>query len=307
MELYGTAWYTVIIIQPELALLRWEDLLWKIGIYTRNTGKKPERNTLGAKFYHLVVHVWIRNRKGEYLISQRSASRPTFPLMWECVGGSVLKGETSLEGAIREVKEEVGLDLEVEAGRLLFSKIRGKDLKYEGKAYNDIMDVWIFEYDGELHLECATTEEVAECRWMTVSEIRKLYEEKKLVQTLDYFFCAMEEKELDYSHVIGKVVKGTVDRPLGTPHPRHPEMIYPINYGYVDGIFADDGAEQDVYLFGTDEPLKSFEGRVIAVWHRFDDVEDKWIVSLNGEDIPDEKILGDISFQEQFFYGRLWR
>ena len=46
--------------------------------------------------YHLVVHVWIRNHKGEYLISQRSADRPTFPLIWECVGGSVLKGEDSL-------------------------------------------------------------------------------------------------------------------------------------------------------------------------------------------------------------------
>lgn len=32
-------------------------------------------------FYHLVVHVWIRNGKGEYLMSQRSADRPTFPLM----------------------------------------------------------------------------------------------------------------------------------------------------------------------------------------------------------------------------------
>ena len=41
--------------------------------------------------YHLVVHVWIRNSKGEYLISQRSANRPTYPLMWECVGGSVVK------------------------------------------------------------------------------------------------------------------------------------------------------------------------------------------------------------------------
>ena len=61
--------------------------------------------------YHLVVHVWIRNGKGEYLISQRSASRPTFPLMWECVGGSVLSGECSMDGARREVKEEVGLDL----------------------------------------------------------------------------------------------------------------------------------------------------------------------------------------------------
>lgn len=283
----------------------------KWDLYTKYREKTGKEHIRGEKipegFYHLVVHVWIRNRKGEYLISQRSASRPTFPLMWECVGGSVLKGETSLEGAIREVKEEVGLDLEEEAGRLLFSKIRGKDLKYEGKAYNDIMDVWIFEYDGELHLECATTEEVADCRWMTVSEIRKLYDEKKLVQTLDYFFCAMEEEELDYSHIVGRRVKGTVDRPLGTAHPQYPEVVYPVNYGYVDGVFADDGAEQDVYILGTDEPLKNFEGRVIAVWHRFDDVEDKWIVSLDGEDIPDEKILGDISFQEQFFYGKLWR
>lgn len=38
-------------------------------------------------FYHLVVHVWIRNSKGEYLIFQRGADRPTAPLMWECVVG----------------------------------------------------------------------------------------------------------------------------------------------------------------------------------------------------------------------------
>ena len=71
--------------------------------------------------YHLVVHVWIRNSKGEYLISQRSANRPTFPLMWECVGGSVVKGEDSLQGAIREVKEEVGVDLNPESGQVLFT------------------------------------------------------------------------------------------------------------------------------------------------------------------------------------------
>lgn len=276
--------------------------------YREKTGKEHIRGEkISEGFYHLVVHVWIRNRKGEYIISQRSADRPTFPLMWECVGGSVLMGESSIDGALREVKEEVGLDLERKAGKLLFSKIRGRDVRYECMVFNDIMDVWLFDYDGELHLEAATTDEVADCKWMTASEIRKLYEENKLVQTLDYFFCAMEPDEPDYSHIIGKTVKGTVDRPLGASHPRHPEMIYPINYGYVDGVFAKDGAEQDVYLFGTDEPLKNFEGRVIAVWHRFDDVEDKWIVSLDGKDISDEKILGDISFQEQFFYGKLYR
>ena len=66
--------------------------------------------------YHLVVHVCIRNSKGQYLISQRSANRPTYPLMWESVGGSVVKGEDSLLGAIRETKEEVGVDLMPENG-----------------------------------------------------------------------------------------------------------------------------------------------------------------------------------------------
>lgn len=149
--------------------------------YREKTGKEHVRGErIPDGFYHLVVHVWIRNRKGEYLISQRSANRPTFPLMWECVGGSVLKGESSIDGALREVKEEVGLDLEPETGRVLFTKIRS--------TFNDIVDVWLFEYDGDLHLENATTDEVADCRWMTVSEIKKLYEDNRLVPTLDYFF-----------------------------------------------------------------------------------------------------------------------
>ena len=74
-------------------------------------------------YCHLVVHVWIRNSKGEYLVSQRSANRPVNPLLWECVGGSVLKGEDSLTAALREVKEEIGLDLSQSSGRLLTTKV----------------------------------------------------------------------------------------------------------------------------------------------------------------------------------------
>lgn len=283
----------------------------KWDLYTKYREKTGKEHIRGEKipegFYHLVVHIWIRNCKGEYLISRRSADRPTFPLMWECVGGSVLMGESSIDGAVREVKEEVGLDLEPETGKLLFTKIRGTEVQYECKEYNDIMDVWLFEYDGDLHLDDATTDEVADCRWMTISEIRKLYEDNRLVQTLDYFFRAIETDNPDYSHIIGKTVSGMVDRPSGSSHPRHPEIIYPINYGYVDNAYTGDGVEQDVYLFGTDEPLKTFRGKVVAVWHRFDDMGDKWIVSLSGDDIAEEKILGDISFQEQFFCGKLYK
>lgn len=56
--------------------------------------------------YHLVVNVWIRNSKGEYLISQRSANRPTFPLMWECVGGSVVKGEDSMQEQLERQRKK---------------------------------------------------------------------------------------------------------------------------------------------------------------------------------------------------------
>ena len=108
-------------------------------------------------------------------------------------------------------------------------------------------------------------------------------------------------------NIIGKIVKGTIDRPLGSSHPDYPELIYPINYGYVDGVFAADGEEQDVYVFGSDKPLREFSGRVIAVYHRINDIEDKWIVSMDGRDYSDEEILQTIHFQEQYFQGELLR
>ena len=107
--------------------------------------------------------------------------------------------------------------------------------------------------------------------------------------------------------IIGAVVTGTVDRPLGSAHPNYPDMIYPINYGYVDGIFASDGEEQDVYILGVDEPLKAFTGKVIAVYHRTNDIEDKWIVSVDGKDYSDEEILKRIEFQEKYYEGILLR
>lgn len=58
--------------------------------------------------YHLSVSVWIVNQQGQYLLSQRHPKKQ-YPLYWECTGGSVLSGETSLQGAIREVKEELGI------------------------------------------------------------------------------------------------------------------------------------------------------------------------------------------------------
>jgi inorganic pyrophosphatase len=107
--------------------------------------------------------------------------------------------------------------------------------------------------------------------------------------------------------IIGSVVSGKIDRSLGSAHPDYPDMVYPVNYGYVDNVIAGDGEEQDVYVLGTDMPLASFTGKVIAVYRRTNDCEDKWIVSLDGKDYSDGEILEAIRFQEQFFQGELIR
>lgn len=278
--------------------------------YREKTGKEHIRGEeIPEGLYHLAVHVWIRNSKGEYLLSRRAADRPTYPFFWETVGGSVLQGETSIEGAVREVKEEVGITLSPESGQLAFTKIRDT---VNGEKFRDILDVWVFYYDGEADLTAATTKEVAECKWLRSDQIYDLFQEQKLVPTLDYFFSAFSGPIPHYRDIIGKWVSGKVDRPLGmhradaaVPSPKA-DMVYAVNYGYIDGVKAVDGGEQDAYIFGTEEPLTTFEGKVIKVYHRFNDIEDKWNVSLTGEDIPDEKILGDIAFQEQYFYGKLY-
>ena len=158
-------------------------------LYTEGRIKTGETHLRGTALpndrIHLLVHVWIVNAKGEYLISQRAANRPTYPLMWECVGGSVLQGESSVDGAVREVKEEVGIDLSPSAGALVASEVRKL---VNGAAFNDIKDVWLFPYDGEISLENATTDEVADAKWMTKSEIKEYYRSGRLVPTLVYFF-----------------------------------------------------------------------------------------------------------------------
>ena len=130
--------------------------------------------------YHLVVNVWIRNSKGEFLISQRGESCSANLLLWECVGGSVIMDENSLLGALREVREEVGIDLSRCLGQLLSSKV------IENGQY--IRDVWLFEYNGPVSLKNATTDEVAQVKWMSVKQIRKLFEAGKMVGILKYFF-----------------------------------------------------------------------------------------------------------------------
>lgn len=101
--------------------------------------------------------------------------------------------------------------------------------------------------------------------------------------------------------MIGKTVKVTVDRPLGSRHPKHPDILYPVNYGYVEGLIAPDGEEQDAYVLGVDKPVTEFTGVILAIIHRLNDCEDKWVVVPMGLTLSESEILDAVHFQEQFF------
>ncbi len=101
--------------------------------------------------------------------------------------------------------------------------------------------------------------------------------------------------------IIGKTVTVTIDRPLGSTHPTAKDMIYPINYGYIEGITAGDGDEQDAYILGVDVPVVSFTGTVIAIIRRHDDVEEKWVVAPTGMTFTKEQVEKATYFTEQFY------
>ena len=105
--------------------------------------------------------------------------------------------------------------------------------------------------------------------------------------------------------MLGKSVKVIVDRPLGTYHPKHKGIYYSVNYGYIEGITAADGEEQDAYILGVDEPIKEFNGKVIAVIHRFNDIEEKWVVAPEEASFTKDEIMQQVDFQEQFFKTKI--
>jgi 8-oxo-dGTP pyrophosphatase MutT (NUDIX family) len=108
----------------------------------------------------------------------------------------------------------------------------------------------------------------------------------------------MNAREKMIYQLLGQMVHVEVDRPIGYCHG---DIVYPINYGYIPGIIAGDGEEQDAYILGVDTPVASFDGQVVAVIRRRNDAEDKLVVAPKGTVYHQGQIAQATHFQEQFF------
>lgn len=143
--------------------------LWDI--YDKNKHKTGKTMVRGERLkedeYHLIVHIWIKNSKGEFLIQQRSENKKD-PLVWSATGGSVVAGEDSYSGAVREMKEELGIDLTKEKGYLFDSSIYEEDnQKYWCDTYLYFIDV----DPTTLHLQ---KEEVKQAKYEKMNVIKEM-------------------------------------------------------------------------------------------------------------------------------------
>ena len=114
------------------------DIVTKTGEQTGKTALKSEVHKNG--WYHNTIHLWLYTAKGEILLQQRSHTKTIHPLLWDVsVAGHVDTGETFIEAAIRETKEEIGL------------KLKSKDLiKIGTKLYETIYNNGAIR-DNEFH------------------------------------------------------------------------------------------------------------------------------------------------------------
>ena len=134
---------------------------------------------------------------------------------------------------------------------------------------------------------------------------------EKMMESINYHIPDLEKdaykllKKLvireKLENMIGQNVKVYVDRPMKSNHPKHDDIVYPVNYGYIKEIVAGDGEYQDAYILGEDDECDSCEGIVYAVIERENDNEDKLVVVTNNKKYSIEKIKDKVNFQEKYF------
>jgi isopentenyldiphosphate isomerase len=171
-------------------------------LYNKDRQKLNKTHIRGEKInngeYHIVVNIWIINDENKILLTQRHPQK-TFPLKWESTGGSVIAGEDSFTGALREVEEEIGIKLQKENGRLI-DTIRRKDgikccRTCPESSCKCIKDIYLFAENANIEKAKLQEEEVIGIKWVTIKEFEEMVKRDEILEPILY---DMEKLRLIY-------------------------------------------------------------------------------------------------------------
>lgn len=151
------------------------DVLDENGNKTGEIVSREEVHKLGL--WHKCVHIWIVNGKGEVLLQKRSAQKIMSPNMWTtATSGHLSAGDSSIQGALRELGEEIGLHAKEEELQYLFTVKENTIKEHEGETIldNEITDVYLMRKDIDITNLKLQEEEVSEVRWFSYDVFKKM-------------------------------------------------------------------------------------------------------------------------------------
>ena len=124
--------------------------------------------------YHLVADILVRHTDGSFLLTQRDPQKPAFPGCWELsAGGSVLAGETALSGAMRELREETGIQADALAPAF--------EITWPGR--HAIYHGYVCRYAGDKEAITLQPGETVAYRWLTLPELLAFMNDPTFVAT----------------------------------------------------------------------------------------------------------------------------
>lgn len=131
--------------------------------------------------YKLNVHTWLINDKYELLIQKRGANLKRHPNKWNFTGGAVDANETSYEGAKREVKEELGIDID------------NLELLISFRREHDFVDVWVGKTNTKIEDLDISTREVSSVKWVSLEELEEFMNNGLFVPSLKLYYPLLKK------------------------------------------------------------------------------------------------------------------
>lgn len=145
---------------------------WDIYDKDRNfTGKKKGKYEIWNEGeYHLATEAWVINSKKEILVQQRSDKCEILPGVWALTTGRVISGETTKQGAVRELKEELGIIIAENECELVSTYFKNR--------LGMIWDIYFVRKDVALDEVTLQEEEVARVKFVSTDEFREMLRDK---------------------------------------------------------------------------------------------------------------------------------
>lgn len=154
-----------------------------VDIYDRNKNKlgiTKRRNidTYEKGEYIIGVQLVIINDKNEILITKRSDKKKLLPGKWECNGGAIDAGETSIEGLEREILEELGI--KIDRDKAIFYKTVISDERH------NIKEIYLYKENIDIERLNFSDEEVSDAKYVSIDEYMEMLNAGDIVYNVDF-------------------------------------------------------------------------------------------------------------------------